>query len=60
MSGIRHYATILHRNGRISHSGLRTVLSERRQLERCEARLALARRHKRQQIGQEFRDERID
>jgi hypothetical protein len=59
-SGILRYATILHRQRRISHNGLRTVLSGTRWLERCGAWLALGGRRKRQQTEQEFHRERID
>jgi hypothetical protein len=41
-----HYAMSLHRQGRISHNGLRTVLSGTRLLERLGAFLALGHRRK--------------
>jgi hypothetical protein len=59
-SRILRYATVLHRQRRISHDSLRTVLSGTRWLERCGAWLALGCRRKRQQIEQEFHRERID
>jgi hypothetical protein len=49
-SRILRYAMILHRQRRISHNGLRTVLSGTRLLERFGAFLALGRRRKRQQV----------
>jgi hypothetical protein len=45
-SSILRYATILHRHHRISHNGLRTVLSATRGLERCGAWFALGHRRK--------------
>jgi hypothetical protein len=48
------YATLLHRQGRISHHGLRTVLSGARWLERLGAFLALGRRRKNRKSGEDF------
>jgi hypothetical protein len=59
-SHILRYAMVLHRERRISHNGLRTVLSGTRLLERFGAFLALGRRRKRQQVEQDFHSERID
>jgi hypothetical protein len=60
-SCILRCAMILHRQRRISHRGLRTVLSGTRLLERSGAFLALGRRwRKRQEVEKEFRSERID
>jgi hypothetical protein len=59
-SKILRWATILHRQHRISHIGLRTVLSGTRRLERLAAFLALGRRRIGQQAGKEFHSERID
>jgi len=49
-SRILRWTMILHRQGGISHNGLRTVLSGTRLLERCGAWLALGRRRKRQNV----------
>jgi hypothetical protein len=59
-SRILRCAMIMHLQRRISHSGLRTVLSGTRLLERFGAWLALDHRRKRQQVEQDFHDERID
>jgi hypothetical protein len=47
---VLHYAMILLRQRRISHNGLRTVLSGTRLLERCGTWLALGHRRKRQHV----------
>jgi hypothetical protein len=44
------WAMLLHRQRRISHSGLRTILSGTRLLERLEAFLALGHRQKHPQV----------
>ena len=49
-STILRYTMILHRQHRISHNGLRTVLSGTRLLERCGTWLALGHRRRRQQV----------
>jgi hypothetical protein len=49
-------ATLLHRQHRISHNGLRTVLSGTRLLERFGAVLALRRQRKDQDIQSEHAD----
>src|SRR5216684_3289097 len=59
-SSILRCAMILHRRRRISHRGLRTVLSGTRLLERVGALLALGRRRKRQELEKDFHCERID
>jgi hypothetical protein len=60
-SSILRYAMMLHRQRRISHSDLRTVLSATRLLEQAGALLALGGRwRKRQEIGKERHNERID
>jgi len=48
------YATLLHRQGRISHNGLRTVLSGARWLERLGAFLALGHRRTNRESGKDF------
>ncbi|WP_157676598.1 hypothetical protein [Afipia sp. GAS231] len=53
-----HCAMNLHQQRRISHNGLRTVLSGTRVLERFGAWLALGHRRKRQQDEQDFHSER--
>jgi hypothetical protein len=53
-SSILRYAMILHRQRRISHIGLRTVLSGTRLLERFGALLALGHRRKRRRGEQDF------
>jgi hypothetical protein len=59
-SRILRWAMSQHRQGKISHEGLRTVLSGTRWLERFGAWLALGRRRKRQQVEKELHHERID
>jgi hypothetical protein len=59
-SGILRYAMMLHRQGRISHQGLRTVLSGTQWLERLGAFLALGHRRKSQKSGKGLHNERID
>lgn len=60
-SAILRFAMLLHRQHRISHGGLRTVLSATRSLERLGALLALGRRRrKRQGLEKDFHGERID
>jgi hypothetical protein len=59
-SRMLRYAAILHRQHRISHNSLRTVLSGTRLLERCGALLALGHRRKHQQIKQDFHRDHID
>ena len=54
------YAMIPHRQHRISHNGLRTVLSGTRLLERLGAFLALGQRRKSQQFERDFQSERSD
>jgi hypothetical protein len=56
-SSILRYATILHRQRKISHIGLRTVLSGTRWLERFGAWLA---RRKHQKIEQVFHHDSLD
>ena len=56
-SRILRYAMTFHRQRRISHSSLRTVLSGMRLLERFGALLALGRRRKSQQVAQDFETE---
>jgi hypothetical protein len=52
---------ILHRRRKISHRGLRTVLSGTRLLERVGALLALGRRwRKRPELKKDFHCERLD
>lgn len=58
--GILRRATVLHRQHRISHNGLRTVLSGTSWLGRCGAWLALGRHHERRQVEQDFYRERIN
>jgi hypothetical protein len=53
---ILRHATLLHRQRRISHNRLRTVLSGTRLLERFGALLALGRRRKDQDIQSERTD----
>jgi hypothetical protein len=53
---ILRHATVLHRQRRISHNGLRTVLSGTLLLERFGALLALGRRQKDQDIQSERTD----
>jgi hypothetical protein len=53
-SRILRYAMTLHWQRRTSHSGLRTVLSGTRLLERFGALLALGRRRNSQQVEQDF------
>jgi hypothetical protein len=55
-SRILRRATLLHRQRRISHNGLRTVLSGTLLLERFGALLALSRRQKDQEIQSEHID----
>jgi hypothetical protein len=60
-SCILRYATMLHRQRKISYSGLLTVLSGTRLLERLGALLALGHRwRKRQEVEKDFHCERID
>jgi len=59
-SSILRYATILHRQCKISHIGLRTVLSGTRWLERFGAWLALGHRRKHQKIEQVFHHDSLD
>lgn len=59
-SRILRYAMITYRQRRISHNGLRIVLSGTRLLERFGAWLALGHRRKRQQVEKDFHGERID
>jgi hypothetical protein len=60
-STILRYAMMLHRQRRISRSGLRIVLSGTRLLERVGALLALGRRwRRRQEFEKDFHCERID
>lgn len=57
---ILRWAIGLHKQRRISHSGLRTVLSGTRWLERFGAWVALGHPRQRQEVEQEFDSERID
>jgi hypothetical protein len=60
-SRILRRAMLLHRQRRISHGGLRTVLSGTHLLERLGASLALGRRwRKHQEFERDFHNERID
>jgi hypothetical protein len=59
-SRILRYVTILHRQRRISHNGLRTVLTGTRSLERLGALLALGHRRKRQNGEQDLHSDHID
>jgi hypothetical protein len=60
-SRILRRAMLLHQQRRISHSGLRTVLSGTRLLERFGALLALGRRwRKHQEFEKDFHREHID
>jgi len=54
------WAMMRHRQRRISHNRLRTVLSGTRWLERCGAWLALGRKPQRRHVEQEFTRDRID
>jgi len=56
----RAWAAIAPGQRRISHNGLRTVLSGTRWLERCGAWMAPGPLRKRRQVEQEFHRERID
>src|SRR6202048_3490327 len=58
-SSILRCAMILHRQRRISHDGLRTVLSGTRLLERFGAWLALGHRRKRQKVEEGCRNDAV-